>query len=101
MGTQKIQLQKTYEINIGQDSFDAEFLGGKQAVWLARNLFSPWQKRQTHKIYDSYNREMAAQEIKSLKLTNFTEVYSLTNEKNKKKMMSTIWHNSIYFGKNL
>ena len=24
---------------------------------------------------------MAAQEIKSLKLTNFTEVYSLTNEK--------------------
>ena len=32
MGTQKTPLQKTYEINIGQDSFDAEFFGGKQAV---------------------------------------------------------------------
>ena len=32
-------------------------------------------------IYDSYNREMVAQEKKSLKLTNFTEVYSLTNDK--------------------
>ena len=32
-------------------------------------------------IYDSYNRELAAQEIKTLKLSNFTEIYSLTNEK--------------------
>ena len=32
-------------------------------------------------IYDSFNREMATQEKKSLKLTNFTEVYSLTNDK--------------------
>ena len=32
-------------------------------------------------IYDSYNREMAAQKNKSLRLTNFTEVYSLTNVK--------------------
>ena len=32
-------------------------------------------------IYDSYNREMAAQKNKSLGLTNFTEVYSLTNVK--------------------
>ena len=27
MGTQKIPLQKTYEINIGQDFIDIEFLG--------------------------------------------------------------------------
>ena len=32
-------------------------------------------------IYDSYNRELAAQTIKSIQLSNFTEIYSLTNEK--------------------
>ena len=39
-------------------------------------------KSDKHKtIYDIYNREMAAQLIKSLKLTNFKELYSLTNER--------------------
>ena len=32
-------------------------------------------------IYNSYNRELAAQKIKTLQLSNFTEIYSLTNEK--------------------
>ena len=32
-------------------------------------------------IYDSYNAELAAKYIKSVKLSNFTEIYSLTNEK--------------------
>ena len=32
-------------------------------------------------MYDSYKRELAAQSIKSLQLSNFTEIYSLTNEK--------------------
>ena len=32
-------------------------------------------------IYDSYKNELAAKTIKSVKLSNFTEVYSLTNEK--------------------
>ena len=32
-------------------------------------------------IYDSYNKELAAQTIKSIQLSNFTEIYSLTNEK--------------------
>ena len=32
-------------------------------------------------IYDSYKFELVAQTIKSVKLSNFTEVYSLTNEK--------------------
>ena len=35
---------------------------------------------------------MAAQEIKSLKLTNFTEVYSLTNEKKYDVDNLTQWH---------
>ena len=32
-------------------------------------------------IYNSYNRELASQEMKTLKLTNFTEIYSLADEK--------------------
>ena len=32
-------------------------------------------------IYDSYNREMGARQIKSLRITNFTKIYSLSNEK--------------------
>ena len=36
----------------------------------------------TQKIYDSYNVELAAKYIKSVKLSNFIEIYSLTNEKN-------------------
>ena len=32
-------------------------------------------------IYDSCNRELTYQTIKTLQLTNFTEIYSLTSEK--------------------
>ena len=39
MGTQKILLQKTYEINVGQDSIDVEFLGAnRQFDWLEISL---------------------------------------------------------------
>lgn len=81
IGTQKTFLQKTYEINVGQDSIDVEFLGAdRQFDWLEISLVHDKTEKHTT-IYDSYNREMAAQEIKSLKLNNFTEVYILTNEK--------------------
>lgn len=81
IGTQKTSLQKTYEINVGQDSIDVEFLGAdRQFDWLEISLVHDKTEKHTT-IYDSYSREMAAQEIKSLKLNNFTEVYSLTNEK--------------------
>ena len=74
-------MQKTYEINVGQDSIDVEFLGAdRQFDWLEISLVHDKTEKHTT-IYDSYNRGMAAQEIKSLKLNNFTEVYSLTNEK--------------------
>ena len=88
MGTQKTPLLKTYEINIRQDSIDVEFLGAnRQFDWLEISLVHDKSDKHTT-IYDSCNREMAAQEIKSLKLTNFTEVYNLINKK--KNMMSTI-----------
>ena len=35
-------------------------------------------------VHDSYNVELAAKTVKSIKLSNFTETYSLTNEKKKK-----------------
>ena len=42
-------------------------------------VFDKSDKRTT--IYDSYNAELTAKYIKSVKLSNFTEIYSLTNEK--------------------
>ena len=77
-------MQKTYEINTGQDSIDVELLGtNRQFDWLEISLVH--DKHTT--ICDSYNREMVDQKIKSSRLTTFTEVYSLTNENN---TMSTI-----------
>ena len=81
IGIQKTPLQKTYEINSGQVSTDVEMLGAnRQFDWLEISLIHDKSDKHTT-IYDSYNHEMAAQNIKSLKLTNFTEVYSLTNKK--------------------
>ena len=86
MRMQKTLLQKIYEISIGQDSIDVEFLGAnRQFDWLELSLV--YDKSDKHKtIYDSYNHELVAKTIKSIKLSNFTEIYSLINKKN---MMST------------
>ena len=81
MGAQKTPIQKTYEIQKGSDSLNIKFLGAnRQFDWIEISIVP--DKRYKHKtIYDSYNREIAAQLNKSLKLTNFTELYSITNEK--------------------
>ena len=81
MGTQKTPLQKTYEISKGMDSLNVEYLGSnRQFDWIEISIVPDKSDKHTT-IYDSYNRELAAQEIKILKLSNFTEIYSLTNEK--------------------
>ena len=81
MGAQKTPLQKTYEISTDADSLNVEFLGSnRQFDWLEISIVPDKSDKHTT-IYDSYNRELASQEIKTLKLTNFTEIYSLTNEK--------------------
>ena len=81
MGAQKTPLQKTYEISVGQDSLDVEFLGSnRQFDWLEISVVHDKSDKHTT-IYDSYNRELAAQIIKPLRLSNFTEIYSLTNKK--------------------
>ena len=81
METQKIPLQKSYQINTGHDSIDINILGAnRKGDWLEILLvYKKSDKRTT--IYDSYNIELAAKRVKSLKLTSFTEIYSLTNEK--------------------
>ena len=61
-------------LNTGQDSIDVEFLGtNRQFDWLEISLVHDKSDKHTT-IYDNYNREMASQNIKSLKLTIFTEV---------------------------
>ena len=81
MGAQKTPLQKTYEISVGQDSLKVEFLGAnRQFDWLEISIVHNKSDKRTT-IYDSYNRKRDAQLIKTLRLSNFTEVYSLTKEK--------------------
>ena len=59
MRTQKTPLQKTYEINIGQDSIDIDFLGAnRQFDWIEISLV--YEKSDKHTtIYDSYNHKLA------------------------------------------
>ena len=56
-------------------------MGTNRRDWLEMSLvFDKSDKHTT--IYDSCNVELAAKYIKSVKLSNFIEIYSLTNEKN-------------------
>ena len=81
MGAQKTPIQKSYEIKKGSDSLNIEFWGAnRQFDWIEISIVNDKSDKQTT-IYDSYNRELAAQNIKTLKLSNFTEIYSLTYEK--------------------
>ena len=81
VGAQKTPIQKTYEIGKGQDSLNVEFLGSnRQFDWIEISVVSDKSDKHTT-IYDNFIQELAAQTIKSLKLSNFTEIYSVTNEK--------------------
>ena len=81
MGAQKTPIQKAYEIRQGSDSLNIEFLAAnRQFDWIEISIVNDKGDKHTT-TYDSYNGELAAQNIKSLKLSNFTEIYSLTNEK--------------------
>ena len=53
----------------------------RQFDWLELSIVYCKSDKHTT-IYGSYNIELAAKSIKSAKLSNFTEIYSLTNEKN-------------------
>ena len=64
-----------------QDAVDIDFLGAnRQFDWLEISLV--YDKSDKHTIiFESSNHELAAKRIKSLKLSNFTEISSLTNGK--------------------
>ena len=75
---QKTPIQKKYEIQKGSDSLNVELLGAnRQLDWI--EIFIVPDKSDKHTtIYNSYNREMAAQLIKTLKqaLTiNLKDIY--------------------------
>ena len=81
MGAQKTPIQKTYEINTGSDTLNVEFLGSNRKFdWIEISIV-PYKSDKHTTIYQSYNRELASQMIKTLRLSNFTEIDSLTNEK--------------------
>ena len=82
MGAQKAPLQKTYEINVGQDSLNINFTGSnRQFDWLQLSLvFDKSDKHTT--IYDSYNVEMAEKIIKFVKLSSFTEFTAIQTKQN-------------------
>ena len=74
MGAQKTPIQKTYQIKEGSDSLNAEFLrANRQFDWIEISIVPDKSGKRTT-IYDSYSREMAAQLIKTLQLSNFTEI---------------------------
>ena len=80
MGAQRTPIQKTYEINTGQDSLNIDFLGANiQIDWIELSISYGKSDKHTS-IYDSYNVEFAAKTVKWNRLSNFTEIYSLTNE---------------------
>ena len=60
MGVQKTLIQKTYEISIGSDSINIDFLGSnRQFDWLEISIVYDKSDKHTT-IYDSYNVELAA-----------------------------------------
>lgn len=66
MVVQKTSIQKTYEMYIRFDSINVDFLGSnRQFDWLEISLVN--DKSDKHTIHDSYNVELAAKYIKSIK----------------------------------
>ena len=78
MGVQKTPIQK-YTKYTRSDSINIDFLGSnRQFDWLEISIvFDKSDKHTT--VYDSHNVKLTATYIQSMKLSNFTEIYSLTN----------------------
>ena len=60
IGTQKALLQKTYDVNVGQDSVDIDFVGAnRQFDWIELALV--YGKSDKHiTVYESYIHDLAA-----------------------------------------
>ena len=68
-GVLKTPIQKTYEMNIGTDSINIDILSAnRQFDWIEISLV--YHKSDKHTtMYNSYNVELAAKTIKSVKLS--------------------------------
>ena len=78
MGVQKTSIQKTYEMYIRFDSINVDFLSSNtQFDWLEISLVN--DKSDKHTIHDSYNVELAAKYIKSIKAQQTKKKKSIDN----------------------
>ena len=70
--------QQSFEVNFGTQTVNVNFQGAnRQFALIEITLVYDWSDpHQT--IYDSYNAELAATKIQSLKLENASTTYSLT-----------------------
>ena len=83
---QRTPIQKTYETSTGSNSINIDFLVLKRE-FDCLEISLVYDKSDKHTtIYDSCNVELAAKYI--VKLENFTEIYSLTNEKKKIQLIT-------------
>lgn len=90
MGVQKTPIQKIYEISVGSDSLSIDFLGvNRQINWEEISLVFDKSNKHTTQ-YDSYDVELVLKSIKLVKLSNFTEIYSLANKKQRKYDMDNL-----------
>lgn len=72
---------KKHEINTGHDSLNIDFLSvNRQFDWIELSIVYDKSDKHTS-VYDNHDAELAAKTVKSIKLSNFTETYSLTKEK--------------------
>ena len=89
MGVLPAPYQQLFDINKGIQALTVTFKGGlRQFEWLEISLV--YNKSYQHiAIYDSYDLELAAKMIQSIKFENTTSTYSLTGKLTKIKMNIT------------
>ena len=80
MGVLPNPFQQTFEINAGSQTVSVDFLGAsRQFDWLEISLM--YDKSYSHEtVYDSYDLELAANLIESVKFVNASKAYTLTGK---------------------
>ena len=72
-GVQFSPYQQSFEVTIGTQSVNVNFQGGnRQFAWIEISLFYD-QSDKNQTVYDSYNAELAATKIQSLKLKSVSK----------------------------
>ena len=98
MGVLPNPFQQTFEINAGSQTVSVDFLGAsRQFDWLEISLV--YDKSYAHEtVYDSYDLELAANLIESVKFVNASKAYTLTgkiaydiNNKDEKNLLYKIF----------